>query len=284
MSVTRFNWIHDGRDGGDSIDGEQTRTRVARVWTNNPLDAEAVILAAADANGAAIGAAHPDGSGAFLQRRQATNASNSKLMWLLTCHYSDRQIDDPLLDPADIDSDTEKLSRLLIRDRNGNWVGNSAGFPYDPPAEVDDSRTTFRVSKNVAGRPAWYPNGYRDAVNSDVFTIDGLSVAIGKAKMMSLGLSKWNERNGVPYRVLSFVICVAELGWDVRLLDAGYYELDPSNTANHGLIVDDRGNQVSQPWPLNGAGRKLANPSPANWVFRTHEAYQQQPFAALPLV
>lgn len=283
MAVIEFKWIHDGRGGEDDITGEETRTRVARIQTDSRHDAEVAIKAAADANGAAIGDSHPDGGLMWLQRRRADAINSYQTWWLLTCDYSNKLLDNPLNDPAEIDSTTEKLSRILIRDRNGNWVANSAGFPYDPPAEVDDSRTVFRVSKNVADRPTWYPMGYKDAVNDDVFTIDGLSVLIGKAKIESLSLSAWKKRSGVDYRTLGLTIAVDALGWDVHVLDAGYMEKDAATPSKKGAIQDDKGFQSSTPWPLDGAGRKLADPSPANFVYRTHEAYQRKPFSALPL-
>lgn len=284
MSVLTFDWIGEGRTGGgDTIEGEVLRTRVARVRTSVGTDGEAVVLAACDSHGGAIGAAHPDGSGAFLQRRSADNMGATKVYWVVTCHYSNKLIDNPLDDPAEIDSTTEKGSKVFVKDRNGVWVTNSAGLLYNPPAEIDDSRVNFRVKKNVATRPSWYPAGYKDRINSDAFTIDGLSVVIGHAKMQSLALGKVQTRNGVDYRELSLEICVSSELWDHVLLDSGFEEIDPNNANKRRKIVDDSGKEPSEPWPLNGLGRKLANPTAANLTWRTHHGYLTAVFGNLPL-
>lgn len=280
--------IHNGRDG--EAEGGRGRaiyryTRVFRVTTDSANDdASAVRAGLYDATGVTLGVQHPSHAAAYCQRVTPRNESFSKKVWIVTCGYStERELaEDPLAIPAEVEWTTEPYTRAYYRDRNGQAMLNSAGYFYDPPDEGDDSRWVANVSKNVAAVPLWLKS-YRDAVNADDYVLDGLAIAAGESKLMDMRLGKWQELNGIRFRTLSLSIALDEAGWDAVLLDQGIYEIDPADASKRRRITDDEGEPVDSPVPLDGAGHKLANPSPANAVFRTHPKYKFLPFAALPL-
>lgn len=281
MAIYSIKEIHEGRDGELLMDS-RTRTRVFRtITTDNQDNAKTVEDGiAASAFAVTLGSTYPTDTNCYCHRIRSNNAAFSKRVWVTTCEYVSN---DPLSEPAEIDWDTEKQSKILTKDKDDVWVVNSAGFFYDPPLEVDDSRINVRVSKNVAAMPLWFPLGYKDAVNSDQFSIDGRTVAVGKAKMNSVSLSAFQNKSGIPYRKLTMSISLSETGWDAYLLDSGFYQIDSTNVARRVKIWADDGNEPTQPWPLDGSGYKLANPSPANVVYRQHRPYKTAVFGSLPL-
>jgi len=286
MAVLSFKWIGEGRTGGgDTYDGEVIRTRVARVRTSSAADGEAVVLAAADANGAALGASHPDGSGAYLQRRTADNMSATKVFWLVTCHYSNKLIDNPLDEPAKIKVSGQLFTAPIMFDANGHLITNSANYQLvDPAPEADFPRRLITVRKNVAVPPGGIFN-LQNTLNAASFTIwpsygSGLVVGIKKAKLREPEIEGPETRNGVEYFVLSLTIDWRSEGWDDPLLDAGYKDINRQKLWD----ASDDGvgkSEPSQPIPLNGAGLKLANPGPTNFFQITPVRYLSASWASI---
>jgi hypothetical protein len=127
--------------------------------------------------------------------------------WNVTVEYSsERELaEDPTDDPALTEWDGDQYQRPLVVDEDGKVVCNSAGDLFDPPVMVDDSRLMSVTTKNLASIPTWIMN-YSNAVNSDAFTLDGFSVAIGQAKMLRPKISKPQFRNGIAFRELTLSI------------------------------------------------------------------------------
>jgi hypothetical protein len=264
MAVVSFKWIHEGRGGGDTIEGEVLRTRVARVSTDNNNDAESVILAACNSNGAALGAAHPDGSGAYLQRRDPQNISASKVVWIVTCHYSNKILDNPLNEPAKIKVSGQLFSAPILFDADNKLIVNSAGQPLvDPAPEADFPRRLVSVTKNIATPTAADPIfALENTLNQQVVTIwptygTGLVIGEKKAKLRDVDVAGPEERNGITYFVLSLTIDWRSEGWDDPLLNAGNEYRDASGKF-HNSKKDD-GTEPGFPWPLDSAGNRLTS-------------------------
>jgi len=286
MSVLTFKEIHNGRDGDD--DGKARRyTRVFRATTDSNSDGAAVVLG----NAPVYGAVYPGNLAARCRRRGARNESFSKRVWIITCNYStEREIEEnPLQDAAVITWDTDQFQKPVVKDRDGKAHLNSAGDPFDPPAMMDDSDWVANVQKNVAQVPAWFRT-YRDAVNEDKFTLDGLSVAVGEAKLGHIRLGPWEERNDIRYRVLSMSVGIKQVdeankkyGWMIESQDAGFRKIDPDDATKRINITNDDGSEPTAPVLLDGAGGVLANPSFDNAEFVRSNAYNAKAFSLLPL-
>lgn len=287
MAVVSFKWIHDGRTGGgDTLDGEVTRTRVARVRTDTNTDGEAVVLAAANANGAAIGDAHPDGGGVFLQRRSADNISQSKVIWIVTCHYSNKLIDNPLDEPAKIKVAGQLFTAPILFDANGELICNSAGSLFvDPSPEADFPRRLVTAKKNIATPDLADPIfALQNTLNESEVTIwssygSGLVIGVKKGKLREVDLDGPEERNGVEYFVLSLTIDWRAEGWDDPLLDAGYRNIDGRKLYDVG--AENEKVEPNHPVLLNGAGYQLASPSPTNFFQVVPVRYLTADWAAL---
>ena len=142
-------------------------------------------------------------------------------------------------------------------------------------------------------------------MNSDSYTIDGITVTAGWAKISAIHLSESQERNGIAYRVVTVTIHYRaeneDIGsgsygsgsgsdeiepWHLNILDAGFRELDEdgsTGSASGGKtnlvnITDKNDDEVTAPVPLDGAGMALDNPTPENSVFLQFQVYHEKAF------
>lgn len=313
MSVTKIEPQNDDRSGEESYqqDGTTvtTRTKAWRVYCSVMTDDDVTVMAYTGVGKLPlIGTAHPNHATCKCIRRSCRPESHAqKQEWWFVAEYSTKwDIDEnPLDDPAKTEWSTETFSIVVHEDMNGNAIVNSAGDPFDPAAEKDDSRWVSITRKNVANSvPAWI-FAYQDAVNSDTYTIDGKPISAGEAKISAIHLSESQERNGTLYRVLTVTIHYRGEGddagssgygsgsgadevepWDLSILDAGMREI-VAGSAGGGLRnitntgTDGDGEPVTAPVPLDGDGSKIENPTPTNAVFLQFEVYRKRAFATI---
>lgn len=279
MTVTYIGPQPVSRSGGDGIDGIRRYTRAFIFSTSLASEDEYHILAHPSAP--KNGSAHPSDSGAFVTSRRAecTDGQNG---WLLTCEYSsERQYnEDPTADPAAISWDSEQFQKPAVFDKDGNAIVNSAGDPFDPPNMMDDSRRIVTVTKNLATVPSWILT-YQDAVNSDNFTVDGVPVTAGQAKMQRVSVGEVQSRNGISFRPVVFEIHLQRDGWLLEPLDAGFREKAGSLRIN--ILNDGDLEPPTAPTPLDGSGAVLTNPTAATCVFLSFSVYDTAAFSSLPL-
>ena len=237
-----------------------------------------------------IGDTHPSDSGAWCDDIDV-NCTDGWTGWVVTCNWTTEReyATDPTADPAIVTLNTEQFQKPAVFDVDGYGICNSAGDPYDPPNMMDDSRRLFTVQKNMASVPSWVISS-QDAINSDVFSLGGLSIGIGLAKVQSVAVGEPQIRNGVAFRVVTFQIQVQRDGWTLKPLDAGFRELawDGStriNIYNPASTGDTYGGteRVTAPVPLNGSGQAQLNPTISSSVFGSHVVYQSIAFSSLPL-
>lgn len=278
MTVQFKEEIPEGRSARNSK-GARTYQRKFRLISNDKTDGPFEV--GSEAHLPLIGSAHPEDANAFCIELTVEN-TEPYAGWTVTANYSDeRQIDDdPTNDEAEINWGSEQFQKPAVFDLQGRLILNSAGDPFDPPAMMDDSRRVVTVSKNLAVVPAWILD-YQDAVNSDAFTVDGLAVAIGRAKMQSVTVSPKQRRNGTTFRVVTFTIHLQRDGWSLDILDAGFRRVISGGRENIRNAGDNE--LPTAPVPLNGAGQPIANPTVTNCVFRSFSVYKTRAFSSLPL-
>lgn len=313
MSLT-WSAINDGRGGEETFQENgttiMTRSKQWRVSTGVSTTDDVTIMA--DAGAPKIGSAHPNHANCKCIRRSCRPESpGQKLHWIFTAEYSTRWpnlAENPLNDPAVTEWTTETFQRPIWKTIAGEAIVNSAGDPYDPPPEKDDSRWVSVTKKNIANAVPDWIFSYQDAVNSDAFTIDGESIAAGRAKISAIHLGDTQERNSIQYRTVTVTIHYRgeneALGsgsgsygsgsggdeidpWDLDILDAGLREWVPS--ASSGLYTESLrkirsgadGLPVTAPVPLDGEGHKLEDPTPDTEVFLQFKVYRDKSFAAI---
>ena len=320
MSITKIEPINQGRGGKVTFDestGATTTTsnKAWRVYTNSNTDDEHDIFALAVAGTAVtghtlpkIGTAHSgDANSKCTGVTCRPESDGQKQHWVYVADYSNKFDirENPLNDPAQTEWSTETYQAVVYQDIDGTSICNSAGDPFDPPPEKDDSRWTSVTRKNVAASVPDWIFAYQDGVNSDSYTIDGITITAGWAKISAIHLSETQERNGTSYRVLTVTIHYRgeneDIGsgsygsgsgsdevepWHLNILDAGFRELaedGSTGSASGGKtnlvnIKDQEDNEVTAPVPLDGDGKALDNPTPANSVFLQFQIYHEKAF------
>lgn len=265
--------------------GKRTYTRAWTVVTSSRTDDA---YAVGSASGLPlIGNTHPSDANAFCQQLAVTQKSGWRV-WTVTATYStERELNtNPTSDPAIINWGSEQFQKPAVFDRNGNLIVNSAGDPFDPPLMMDDSRRIVTVQKNLAVVPTWILD-YQDAVNSDTFTIDGVSIGVGLAKMQAVTVGPVERRSSTVFRTVNFTIHLQRDGWAMQPLDAGFREFVSTDSVPEPELKNilNRGDQqpVAAPVPLDGEGKALDNPTPTNCVFLTYHVYKTRAFSSLPL-
>jgi len=311
MSVTSVEPINDNRSGNEvynEADGTSVKTsrKAWRVHTSSNTDDEHDVLASALLP--KIGTAHSgDANSRCIGRQCNPESHGQKRQWIFVADYSNKYAieENPLNDPAKTEWSTETFQTPIWEDVDGNGIVNSAGDPFDPPPEKDDSRWTSITRKNVLPSVPNWIFAYQDGVNSDSFTIDGVGVEATWAKVSAIHLGEVQERNDTEYRVLTVTIHYRGEGegvgsgsgsygsgsgtdaiepWDLNLLDQGFREIDDEGSGASGNIRNIKnadGEDITAPVPLDGEGHKIVDPSLENSVFLQFQVYRQRAFSLI---
>jgi len=272
--------IWDGRGGEGDLKGGRRYTRVFRVETNSNFD---TAVEATFTGTPKIGDRFPEDNQAFCQNVRADQEAFSPRIWIVTASYSTEQelAANPLVDPTEFTWDTEQFQKPVVIDLDGKAIVNSAGHFYDPPFERDDSRLSVTMTRNVLSIPPWFLS-IEDALNSEPVTIDGLNVPIKRAKIQKVTAGKQEFRNLTGFRRISATIHIQRLTWQLEAQDVGLMEIHPTVDTKRIAILDDDGNPVSIPVPLDGNGKRLVDPTLDNVTIRTHNIYHEFDFGDLP--
>lgn len=291
MAVVSVQRLWDDRGG--ELDGA-SKTTATRSWlikVNNKFDTEQTII-----NANVLPKLYdPLPENAYLTARKLTirQKSETPFAWVATAVYSNEvenqgegeraqaQQINPVDRRAKIKWGTNQYTRAIHRDIYGNAIVNSAGdYFLDPPVEVEYSRWTATITKNVLQVPPWLIN-YENAVNSAEFEVGGLTVNEGCARITAISIDDRQTENGIDFYPLSITMEFDPGGFRARPLDQGTHRI--VNGCDRVKITDKNGVPVDSPVLLNGSGGVLACPSPENAVFLDFPVYYTYDFSVLPL-
>jgi hypothetical protein len=221
-------------------------------------------------------ASHPSDSNRKVKSITATcDPESPRKIFRVEVEYSSLVGDlasNPLDDPDRFEWTGSESTEVYTTDKTSPTplpVVNTAGQPFEQPLERDAGDIMCTVVRNLASFPLATAIACRNKKNSDSFTLDGVTIAIGEAKMGLITSGPEQIRNGVPYREVRYPIKFRP-SWDDEIDSYGFQEkvggvLYP--------IVDRAGNQVQRPWPLDAAGEKgyLPETPAASTVFKPYE-------------
>lgn len=149
----------------------------------------------------------------------------------------------------------------LALDASNQWavpILNSAGDPYDPPIHEDFGTLFLHVYKFVTDFDLIMAMNYRNAVNTDAFTVLGrYSVSPGQSRCVLMGIPADYNINATWVEAQLTLEFRAD-GFDRRLLDKGYRGWqEVSGTTSSAPFTDVSGNNVTAPILLDGTGKPL---------------------------
>ena len=150
-------------------------------------------------------------------------------------------------------------------------VANTARDPFDPPIEVPTTEWIATITKNVTEPPEWLETYENSVNNSDVYVGRRL-VKKGCGKMCDLRIGENMQENGTVFCQVQFSIVTAKPRpaktgetvvpepWDIEVLNEGMRTFGATKWKN---IVDQNGQAVSKPVPLDATGLPIALPGAA---------------------
>lgn len=249
-------------------DGQKHHTRVFVVRCSSVDDGTAVALTGDDGTNAVpgIGEAHPADEDALAISVDAEPADDSEKDFYVTVEYSDSpdetkgiSLVSPVEDPAVVDWGYEEFDEAYFTDHSETPlpVVNTAGEPFDPFPTRSAGVRVVTIEKNEASLNLSQMESLTKTVNSNTITIDGETIAAGKAFMAGITAVKQSRGGNAFYRK-RYTIRLKTDDWDDRILNAGYQQLVDGERKD---IVDAEGNPVTKPWPLDEDGTAKSSPT-----------------------
>lgn len=216
------------------------------------------------------------------------DARNNKLIWNCEGVYeplSEGQTSlhsnvSPTLRPAMYRLESEAYNEVVMTDKDGNAIVDSAGVVFDENPEEEYVRDVLVIVKNVAdlNTVIAYNNLYRYSVNSDTF----YGAAPRHAKIDNVTSSSIITEGNFTYYQAYIRIVFNWRPWDLSILDQGYYHKDPQGGSDllRAVRFDQDGNEepTIKPILLDGNGG-IGDPN--NPVFREFRLRREVPYAAL---
>lgn len=273
MAVIAVAEDHKAWTGSRDHHYKRTYSRQLIVHTDSKFDGPAIILACqwVPQPGDVYATGYDRDNGARVKNVSCRIVDNDNTTWLVTVEYSsevEESPENPLLREPEVSWEFQQFQKPAERDVNGNTITNSAGDPFDPAPEVDDSRPVLVVVKNEATFNEARAIQYQDAVNTDQFR----GFEPNQAKIQSITGRKMEENN-VEFWQVTYTVHFRREGWNLEILDRGY------NEAGGTPIFDEKGQKPSQPPLLNGSGQKLE--SSGTPQYRTYQVYKERAFGPL---
>lgn len=279
-----------GAAAGTGFTTERTATEVYIAISDTQTTA--VAAETASAGGVSIPRdrdPHPDDPTRRVKSIGATpDPEGDRKVFIVEVQYSSRldgdlgpQDPDPLARPdtIDFDASSELKKFFLSEDAPPKPIVTSAGEMFAEFQERGAGVIRLVIEGNRRTVDAELIADYlypATATNSAVFTVRGLTVNVGKARLLSFVATEQTEN------ATTYLRCRWELGiaptWDLEIDDRGYHEKDPSKPGKFREIVKGTPPvKVDKPWPLDGKGKALANATDAPAIL-TFKRYPRKTF------
>ncbi|ADG70071.1 hypothetical protein Plim_4264 (plasmid) [Planctopirus limnophila DSM 3776] len=238
---------------------------------------------------------HPRDPFAFLRKLSCTDVPDKIDPWVyeLNLEYSTDQpdlqeqppkepgeSDDPLLDPMEIEWQSEETQTIKFRDRDNRPFLNTAGDVIESPPPIPDSTLKLVVTRNEAYYDPARARFFGNTINQHAF----YGCEPGQLRLHPFG-SKQSRRNGRIYWPHTYIMEFKQDGWQPKQISAGYRELVDGQLTR--IKDPETRNDVSEPIPLDADGRAIpaedlkANPDLAVYIEFT--GFRETDFAQLGL-
>lgn len=267
--------------------GKASVTRIYQVRKNTALEAQNACVALAAPTGMAATDAN------------ATYIEFSKTAWNVTVEYSypeynggpgggggdpAQAAEDPLERPAIVEDGAEVSEEEYTEDALGNPILNGAWMMYASNPVRKRSRRMVTVTKNIstATYAALDLLSLADTTNTNAVTIKGKNYGSDTLLMAAPIAREMYERaaDGTEYHYWQIVYTLTHdpNGWIQSVLEAGFYELVDGTWRP---ILDEHGQQVTEPWLLNADGTKNTTGDP---VYTDYQPYVSSTWTGVSFV
>jgi hypothetical protein len=301
MAIVSVKELHQRRRSSN----EEGKIRHARTWLVTTDDIRDGTAVAIDAPG--IPRAKELWPGTLrvkVTRIDAQPVQNSGVHFEVTVEWNTVDRDDgqddvhPLDRPPEVSWGATETTEPYFIDRSPEpkAVVNTAGDPFDQFLERESGELAVMMVRNEATFDAAAMDEYSHTVNEDAVVIDGTLFEKQQLKLSPITATKRVEvitindvEEEVTYYAVRYEWKARRDGWRDKVLDVGTNELVSKVETVNGQpvvkkylqpIVDKAGKQVTKPWPLDGAGRKMPSPDDTP-LTREFRPYTEKSWAAL---
>lgn len=194
-------------------------------------------------------------------------------------NQADREQDDPMAEPVEIEIDGESIQMPLFKDINDTLIANTIGDPIGGlEEEIPIEVLTF--VRNEPRRNSARDRLYRGKVNQNA--IWGASQDQVKCRSIR---AKRHFRRGIEYWVYTYTFAYNPRGWQEKVLNAGLYQ---NKTGSPVIVrqpcVDNNGEPVTESVPLDVNGFQIAQANlPGAAHYLDFDTVERADFAALGL-
>lgn len=180
----------------------------------------------------------------------------------------------------------------LFRDYQDKIITNTAGDRFSEPIDAERHFPTLKIVRRERSFNDYEAAQYRDHVNSDDWTVAGVTYPARTVKCLSIdpGEMNWHQDIGLWYEIryefairpLSWNNSATDTGqgWDYQIANVGYRQKVSSSLV---VITDSTGQPASDPRPLDSSGAALAMPLSTGTAMPmiTYRVYPESDFNAL---
>lgn len=232
----------------------------------------------------AIGDAYPQDAKAKCVSKTPRSYGEDGRVWLVEVRYvsTPRLVNvtpraRPWMKTPKVHWGTHVVRRSIAKDMDSNAILNSAGDPFDPPVEREVHYPALTITRYERNYVISNAMDYIDKINQFGMTIAGLVIEEHQAL-----ITKYEGTNvevdGVKCWEVNYEILFDKDGWQVVLLDAGYYYLSGGSPKR---FADKDGDGKIDVGLLDGSGGQLA--SGAEKQYKSFRVYLQKDFGPLGL-
>ncbi len=181
-------------------------------------------------------------------------------------------------DKFTLSSAIEYIQEVFTADKDGKPVRNSANDPFSEVPTIQRAIDTYTITRIEYRNPFAKKRGYKDVVNADTWC--GFPP---RTLLLQIGVN-WTGQFTVTYTMR-----YKPEGWNLDILDAGYYEKEEASSGGEGtgnpprerIKVGEDSEPAEVPQRLDGQGKVLAEDQ--DDVFISFRQYESRYFSLLNL-
>lgn len=198
--------------------------------------------------------------------------------WIATVEFGPFQANQAPQDPTQqlpTLSWTESLFQSPAAfDVNGNPILNAAFDWFNPPFMKDDDRPGFTLKRNEKAFDPTFAKQFANTLNQGIFWI----FPAQWVKLKPITAERVLNNDIGWYYEVTYEFEVNPNTWAARLLNQGMRQVVSGRKTE---ILDNAGNLVSEPWPLDKTGAAIPEGSATEAVYLSFDVYPTADFSQL---
>jgi hypothetical protein len=225
--------------------------------------------------------------GSFLESIAAAPGGPDGCQWDVTLRYgpaggeADTFPANPLDWPVQVEWTTEKTTKALLEDRDGNPIVNAAGEYFEEPVERPAAREVLKLVRNQATFSTSFQRTWMHTINDADFAMLGETFPAKTILIDNIVGKPVRDPDVGWYWIVTFDIIINMETWTRKIANTGMRTRDATSNKLRN-IHDEFGQPISTPVMLKEDGTAVKPDADAE-VFLDFEIYPEMDFTVLGL-